>query len=111
MSKNEKPYAKQLYPSLIVDADLFWGKQTHYKQKRFWGFCNKNEQKKLKVEFQKLNLTQPDWNMEGAGEPRPTVQELQSLTVVKLRQRLAQHGIPQSGREIWVLLLPNFESI
>ena len=35
--------------------------------------------------------------MEEPGGPRPTVEELQSLTVVKLRQRLAQYGIPQSG--------------
>ena len=36
--------------------------------------------------------------MEEPGGPRPTVEELQSLTVVKLRQRLAQYGIPQSGK-------------
>ena len=35
--------------------------------------------------------------MEEPGGPRPTVEQLQSLTVVKLRQRLAQYGIPQSG--------------
>ena len=37
--------------------------------------------------------------MEEPGGPRPTVEELQSLTVVKLRQRLAQYGIPQSGKK------------
>ena len=36
--------------------------------------------------------------MEEPGAPRPTVEQLQSLTVVKLRQRLAQYGIPQSGK-------------
>jgi hypothetical protein len=36
--------------------------------------------------------------MEEPGTLRPTVEELQSLTVVKLRQRLAQYGIPQSGK-------------
>ena len=36
--------------------------------------------------------------MEEPGGPRPTVEQLQSLTVVKLRQRLAQYGIPQSGK-------------
>lgn len=38
--------------------------------------------------------------MEEPGGPRPTTEELQSLTVVKLRQRLAQYGIPQSGKII-----------
>ena len=37
--------------------------------------------------------------MEEPGGPRSTVEELQSLTVVKLRQRLAQYGIPQSGKK------------
>ena len=43
--------------------------------------------------------------MEEPGAPRPTVEELQSLTVVKLRQRLAQYGIPQSGKESFLCQL------
>merc|ERR1712038_1634941 len=47
----------------------------------------------------KFNVTQFGQTMEEPGGPRPTVEELQSLTVVKLRQRLAQYGIPQSGNK------------
>ena len=43
--------------------------------------------------------------MEEPGGPRPTVEELQSLTVVKLRQRLAQYGIPQSGKMIIISII------
>ena len=45
--------------------------------------------------------------MEEPGGPRPTVEELQSLTVVKLRQRLAQYGIPQSGKRKYEILCLN----
>ena len=44
--------------------------------------------------------------MEEPGGPRPTVEELQSLTVVKLRQRLAQYGIPQSGTKRFSISTP-----